>query len=90
MTSNQSAKQLLLTWVVKSIVVTCCLLGSMTAVNFDVYVASMKNDFQTDSLRIIEAKLSDGLRKYLIQGTVLSATDREPLSGITIFTKGTS
>lgn len=90
MTNNQSAKQLLFTWVVKSIVITCCLLGSMAAVNLDVYAASMKNDFQTDSLRTTEAKSNDGPRKHLIQGIVLSATDKEPLPGVTIFIKGTS
>lgn len=90
MTNNQSAKQLLFTWVVKSIVITCCLLGSMAAVNFDAYAASMKNDFQTDSLRTTEVKSNDGPRKHLIQGIVLSATDKEPLPGVTIFIKGTS
>ena len=90
MTNNQSAKQLLFTWAVKSIVITCCLLGSMAAVNFDVYAAPVKSEFPTDSLRTTEAKSNDGPRKHLIQGIVLSATDKEPLPGVTIFIKGTS
>ena len=85
MTNNQSAKQLLFTWVVKSIVITCCLLGPITAVNFDVYAAPMKNVLLTDSLRTSVAKSNEGPRKHLIQGIVLSATDKEPLPGVTIF-----
>lgn len=90
MTNNQSAKQLLFTWAAKSIVITCCLLGPMTAVNFDAYAAPVKSEFPTDSLHTTEAKSNDGPRKHLIQGIVLSATDKEPLPGVTIFIKGTS